>query len=58
MFGIGLFTSAFLAIFLPPIGTDENKHWWKIMYLFPILTISIQLISLLFIYDFKTPKFH
>ena len=37
---------------------NADNQWWRVMFLFPVITCSIRLFSFLFIYKFDTPYYY
>jgi len=55
---IGIFTACFFAFILSLITGDQTGYsYWKWLFGFPLLTISIQTALLFTYYDFEPPKY-
>ena len=57
LFAFGTLMPSMLGLYLPAIGSGERPNWWKIMFLGVMLGMVIRLLGLLFVFNFKTPKF-
>jgi hypothetical protein len=57
VFTSGALVSTGLAINLPPLGSDKNPYWWRIMYGVPIIIAAIRFICLAFVFSYETPKY-
>jgi MFS transporter, SP family, arabinose:H+ symporter len=55
---IGIFTSCIFAYILGLMADDfSGESYWRLVFGFPLITISIQTILLFTIYNFETPKY-
>ncbi len=54
----GVFFGQFLSYILKKITGDESGiDFWRIIYGFTLITQLIQLIAMLFLYPYETPKY-
>ena len=58
LFGLGSSVAFFLNYFLIKITEDTTcKSFWPVMFAFPFLILILQLVGLLFVFPYETPKY-